>query len=179
MKKLNFLLLIFAFSFSIFAQSQKVQIDTKSDGLLLMVDGNPFMVNGMNWDYFPIETNYNYSLWNESDDFIKQALDYEMSLLKNMGVNTIRVYTGIPKIWIEYIYENYGIYTILNHSFGRYGLTVEGVWEPNTEYSNPKVKDLLLSEVKQIAEDKNMAIAIVAGCMILGVCIIIAAAIAS
>ncbi len=31
---------------------------------------------------------------------------------------------------------------------------------------------------KQIAEDKNMAIAIVAGSMILGVCIIIAAAIA-
>jgi hypothetical protein len=59
-----------------------------------------------------------------------------MGLLKNMGVNVIRQYTGIPAKWIEYIYENYGIYTMLNHTFGRYGLTINGVWVLNTEYSN-------------------------------------------
>jgi len=153
MKKLKILLLLIAFSSSLFAQSEKVKIDKLSDGFRLLVDEKPFMVNGMNWDYFPISTNYNFSLWNQTDDFIKQALDYEMALLQNMGVNTIRVYTGIPKKWIEYIYENYGIYTILNHSFGRYGLTVNGVWISNTEYSDPNVKDLLLTEVKQVAED--------------------------
>jgi hypothetical protein len=47
----------------------------------------------------------------QSDDFIKKALDDEMGLLKNMGVNTVRIYTGIPAKWITYIYENYGIYT--------------------------------------------------------------------
>jgi hypothetical protein len=31
-----------------------------------------------------------------------------------MGVNVIRQYTGIPAKWIQYIYENYGIYTMLN-----------------------------------------------------------------
>ena len=46
----------------------------------------------MNWDYFPIGTNYDYSLWNQTDSFIKLALDSEMSLLKDMGVNSIRVY---------------------------------------------------------------------------------------
>jgi hypothetical protein len=104
------------------------------------------MINGMNWDYFPIGTNYSYSLWNQSDAFIQQALDDEMGLLKNMGVNTIRVYSGIPKKWIEYIHTNYGIYTMLNHSFGRYGLTIDGVWKPNTEYSDPKTKKLLLKK---------------------------------
>jgi hypothetical protein len=94
------------------------------------------MINGMNWDYYPIGTNYTYSLWNQSDDVIKAALDSEMGLLKNMGVNVIRQYTGIPAKWIEYIYENYGIYTMLNHTFGRYGLTINGVWVLNTEYSN-------------------------------------------
>lgn len=70
-----------------------------------------------------------------------------------MGVNTIRVYTGIPKNWITYIHQNYGIYTMLNHSFGRYGLTLDGVWEPNTDYSDPRVKSLLVSEVTKMVQD--------------------------
>ena len=76
-----------------------------------------------------------------------------MSLLKNMGVNVIRQYTGVPAKWIRYIYENYGIYTMLNHSFGRYGLTIEGVWTPVTIYDDPKTRDLLISEVTQLVKD--------------------------
>ncbi len=60
------------------------------------------------------------------DDVIRAGLDTEMSLLKNMNVNVIRQYTGVPAKWIKYIYEKYGIYTMLNHSFGRYGLTLDG-----------------------------------------------------
>lgn len=130
---------------------QKVSVITSPDGQKLVVNNKDFFINGMNWDYFPIGTNYSYSLWNQSDDFIKRALDYEMGLLKNMGVNTIRQYAGIPAKWVTYIYENYGIYTVLNHSFGRYGLTLKGRWEPNTDYSNPLVKELLLKEVKELA----------------------------
>jgi hypothetical protein len=135
------------------AQTDNVSVVESEDGWKLMVDGEPLMVNGMNWDYFPRGTNFNYSLWNQSPDFIQQALDYEMALLKNMGVNTIRVYTGIPKRWITYIYENYGIYTMLNHSFGRYGLTIDGSWMGNTEYSDERVIEMLLSEVTQLAEE--------------------------
>ena len=111
------------------------------------------MVNGMNWDYFPRGTNYSFSIWNQSDDFIKSALDAEMGLLKNMGVNTIRTYTGIQPRWVQYIYENYGIHTILNHSFGRYGLTLDGTWVAVTDYSNPAVKELLMSEITALAEE--------------------------
>lgn len=136
-----------------YAQTEKVVIENNDSGMKLKVDGKDFMVNGMNWDYFPIGTNYSYSLWNQSDDFIRQALDDEMGLLQNMGVNSIRVYTGIPKKWIEYIYTNYGIYTMLNHSFGRYGLTIDGVWKPNTEYSDAKTRELLLKEVKELASE--------------------------
>ena len=81
------------------------------EGMKLVVNGEDFLINGMNWDYFPIGTNYSYSLWNQSDDVIKAALDAEMGLLKNMGVNVIRQYTGVQPKWIQYIYENYGIYT--------------------------------------------------------------------
>jgi len=144
---------IISFATPIMAQSDNVVVEESEDGWKLLVDDEPLMVNGMNWDYFPRGTNFNYSLWNQSPDFIKQALDYEMALLKNMGVNAIRVYTGIPKRWITYIYENYGIYTMLNHSFGRYGLTIEGAWMANTEYSDERVRELLLDEVTQLAEE--------------------------
>ena len=70
-----------------------------------------------------------------------------------MGVNTIRVYTGIQPKWIRYIYEKYGIYTMINHSFGRYGLTFKGQWVQNTDYSDSRVHDLLLSEVTEMAKE--------------------------
>jgi hypothetical protein len=66
---------------------------------------------------------------------LKAALDSEMGLLKNMGVNVIRQYTGIPQNGLSTSMK-IGIYTMLNHTFGRYGLTINGVWVLNTEYSN-------------------------------------------
>jgi len=56
----------------------------------------------------------------------------------------------VPPKWVKYIYENYGIYTMLNHSFGRYGLTIKGKWEPNTDYSSPNVREILLKETKEM-----------------------------
>lgn len=152
MKKLILLLLFFACMGYAFAQGNKVKVINDPSGMRLTVDGKEFMVNGMNWDYFPIGTNYSYSLWNQSDDLIKSALDAEMSLLKAMGVNSVRMYTGVPPKWITYIYENYGIYTMLNHSFGRYGLTINGAWVEITDYRNEATQELLLNEVTQLAE---------------------------
>ncbi|MFN3755524.1 MAG: glycosidase [Flavobacterium sp.] len=146
------IIITFLFALGANAQSQKVTVENNTKGSKLLVDGKEFMVNGMNWDYFPIGTNYDYSLWNQSEIVIKTALDDEMALLQNMGVNSIRVYAGIPKKWIEYIYDNYGIYTMLNHSFGRYGLTIDGVWTPVTNYSDQKTRNLLMSEVTELSE---------------------------
>jgi len=155
MKKFLLKLLLFFFTLPIVAQSSQVSVESNSEGQKLVVNGEPFIINGMNWDYVPIGTNYSYSLWSQSDDVIRAALDEEMGLLKNMGVNTIRQYTGIQPKWIQYIYENYGIYTVLNHSFGRYGLTIDGAWVPVTKYDDKKTKDLLLAEVTKLAEDYN------------------------
>lgn len=132
---------------------QKVEVITTVDGYRLSIDGMPIFINGMNWDYFPIGTNYNYSLWNQPDDLIKSALDEEMALLKNMGVNAVRLYTGVPAKWIQYIYENHGIFTMLNHSFGRYGLSIDGNWYPNTDYSNPKVRAQLLQDATDMVKE--------------------------
>ncbi|MCH8534283.1 MAG: hypothetical protein LAT51_04365 [Flavobacteriaceae bacterium] len=131
--------------------SNKVVVNESEHGFQLQVNGDDFFINGMNWDYFPIGTNYDYSLWNQSEDIIQKALDYEMQLLQDMGVNAIRVYTGIPPKWITYIYQNYGIYTMLNHSFGRYGLQLNNEWVAETNYADPSTQKLLLAEVEEMA----------------------------
>lgn len=131
------------------AQHPHISIVNDPHGSKLTVNGTPFMINGMNWDYYPVGTNYSYSLWNQPDDVIRAALDSEMSLLKYMGVNAIRQYSGVPPKWVQYIYEKYGIYTMINHSFGRYGLTINGTWKPNTDYSDPEVQKLLMKEIDE------------------------------
>ena len=153
--KNNFLrLLLFLFITTTTAQSAKVEVVSNEEGMKLVVNGEDFMINGMNWDYIPIGTNtVNANFWKKSDDIIKAGLDHEMSLLKNMNVNVIRQYTGVPAKWIKYIYENYGIYTMLNHSFGRYGLTLNGVWTPVTIYDDPVTKNHLMSEVENLVKE--------------------------
>ena len=135
------------------AQADRIELQESEDGWRLLVNDEPLMINGMNWDYFPIGTNYTYDFWGQPDDFIRQALNYEMGLLQNMGENSIRVYTGITPRWIEYIYDNFGIYTMLNHSFGRYGVMLNDGWMANTEYSDPRVQELLLGEVTELVEE--------------------------
>ena len=98
---------------------QTVRVVADAEGRRLQVDGQDFMVFGMNWGYMPIGENYNYSLWTQPDDVIIDALAREMPLLQDMGVNVIRQYVGIPARWIRYIYEEYGIYTVLNHPVAR------------------------------------------------------------
>ena len=132
--------------------AHKVSVSNTDQGMKLIVDGKDFMINGMNWDYFPIGTNYSYSLWEQPDAFIKTALDSEMVMLKDMGVNAIRVYTSMQPKWITYVYEKYGIYTMINHSFGRYGLSINGKWIPVTDYSNLDAQKVLLQEVSEMTE---------------------------
>ena len=153
MKKILLQFLLLSFTTSLVAQADQVSVVSDDNGMKLVVNGSDFMINGMNWDYFPIGTNFSYSLWKQPDDVIRAALDEEMSFLKNMGVNAIRQYTGVQPRWIKYIYEKYGIYTMLNHSFGRYGLTIDGNWVANTEYADPKTRELLLTEVKAMVRE--------------------------
>ncbi|MCG3154244.1 MAG: hypothetical protein DKINENOH_00838 [bacterium] len=135
------------------AQVAKVKVVSDDAGARLQVEGRDFMILGMNWDYFPIGTTYTYSLWQQSDEVIKAALDREMPLLKILGVNAIRQYVGVPPRWVQYIYERHGIYTVLNHSFGRYGVTLDGVYVQNTNYADPRARKVLIAEVEKMVDE--------------------------
>lgn len=148
--------LLICLSCSLWAQPSKISVVNDRTGTKLLVDGKPFMVNGMNWDYFPIGTNYAYSWWNNPDHIVRAALDRDMSLLKNMGVNAIRQHAGVPARWVKYIYERYGIFTMIYSSFGRYGVTLDnGTWMPNTDYADSRVKKVLMDEARNLVKEYN------------------------
>ncbi len=63
MRKSVFAFTLFLFTTAISAQESMIKIKEGPDGIKLSVNGKDFFINGMNWDYFPIGTNYSYSLW--------------------------------------------------------------------------------------------------------------------
>ncbi|HSG47972.1 MAG TPA: hypothetical protein VLA43_09190 [Longimicrobiales bacterium] len=136
-----------------YAQASRVQVASGDGGLVLQVDGEPFFVKGVNWDYFPVGTTTSYNFWGQPDDFVREALDREMSLLKAMGGNAIRVYNGIPARWVRYIYEEYGIWSVVNHPVGRYGVTLNGRYIPQTDYSNPAARAQIAGEVMAVVDE--------------------------
>ncbi|WP_298421935.1 glycoside hydrolase family 2 TIM barrel-domain containing protein [uncultured Kordia sp.] len=151
MKKTFLTLALIFLTTSMFSQADNVTVEKNSQGMKLVVNGKDFMINGMNWDYVPIgSTITDPGIWNRSDEVIMAALDAEMLLLKNMGVNAIRTYGLKPK-WVKYIYENYGIYTMLNITFGAYGLTINGAWTPQTDYADPATRKILMQEAIDMA----------------------------
>ena len=134
------------------AQPHHVTVHHDDDGMMLQVDGDDLMVVGMNWGYMPIGENYSYDFWGHDDAFIEEALHAEMTLLRDMGVNAIRQYDVIPPRWVEWIYDNYGIFTAINNLMGRYGLTIEGVWVPNIDYGNPRHREEILRLLSESVE---------------------------
>ena len=148
-KKIQLFILLSLSGLLSFAQADKVLVRTNENGNTLIVNGEKFIINGMNWDVIPIgKYAVSANFWESSDKIIKLGLDHEMSLLREMNVNAIRHYSDIPAKWIQYIFENYGIYTMINHSFGRYGMSVDDEWKPITDYSDSKMQEILLSEIE-------------------------------
>ena len=148
-KKIQLFILLSLSGLLSFAQADKVLVRTNENGNTLIVNGEKFMINGMNWDVIPIGKDaVSANFWESSDKIIKLGLDHEMSLLREMNVNAIRHYSDIPAKWIQYIFENYGIYTMINHSFGRYCMSVDDEWKPITDYSDSKMQEILLSEIE-------------------------------
>lgn len=146
-KVLLFLIALFCTS-SLFA---KITVQKDSKGWRLLDGNTEVEVKGITWSNNPIGENYNYSLWNKDDEFIKKMIDYDMPMLKAMGVNAIRCFNDVPPRWVEYIYENYGIYTIINNLLGRYGTTVNGVWHAKTDYSDEETRKVLIASQVETA----------------------------
>lgn len=122
------------------------------NGWKLQVSGKDFYVKGVVWGYSPIGENYSYNLWGQSDELIKKVLDEEFTLLKEANVNAIRAFSNVPPKWISYVYNQYGIMTVVNPLFGRYGATINEVWVPNTNYQDPVTRETLKADFVEVVK---------------------------
>ena len=64
----------------------------------------------------------------------------------------IRQYVGIPPKWVTYIYDNFGIFTMVNHTVGRYGFNIDGAWVPRINYADAKTRKVIAEDVRQYAK---------------------------
>ncbi|QEN04420.1 hypothetical protein EW093_06820 [Thiospirochaeta perfilievii] len=147
------LLLLALIGFQTVAQVNKVEIKQDDNGFRLFVDKKPFEVKGVVWAFTPIGEKYTYDLWSQSDEFIKRMIDTDAELMKQIGVNSIRVFSEVPARWIEYLYFQHGIYTIVNYTFGRYGVTVNGKWHARTDYSDFYTREAIKEEAFRVIKD--------------------------
>ncbi len=128
-------------------EGNKVSIHSDQRGFKLKVDGKDTLIKGIVWDYEVIGENYSYDLWSESDEFIKEVLDYEMNLIKKVGFNAIRSFRHTPARWVEYIYDKWGIMYMPNHFMGRYGNLINGTWIVPINYANPAQRKAIIKEI--------------------------------
>ena len=149
----GFLLIVLASVALFTSQAQaadKVTTYKDDNGWKLLVNGSDYYIKGVVWGYTPRNENYTYNLWGEPEGFIRKVLDYEFGLMKDAGINTIRSFSMIPPKWVTYIYQEYGIRTIINPLMGRYGYTVGGRWVPQTDYSDELTRSTLKTDMLEI-----------------------------
>ena len=150
---ISLLTLILVLSFAPVSQAQspdKVTTLKDANGWKLQVNGKDHFVKGVVWGYTPIGENYAYNLWGKPEEHIKKVLDYECTLMKAAGINTIRSFSMIPPKWVTYIYQEHGIMTIINHLAGRYGETINGVWTPVIDYSDAPTRAALKEKIAEM-----------------------------
>lgn len=121
-------------------------------GWKLQLGGKDALLRGMNWGYSPVGTNYSYDFWSKPDPFIERVLRRDMELLRDMGVNAIRLFSDVPPRWINWIYDNYGIYTSLNHLMGRYGFLIDGAYVAQIDYADPAHRKAILADLEAKVE---------------------------
>ncbi len=151
----------------------------------LIVDGKPYIIQGLtyaptkvgqspdngtmtNWMYD--DFNNNGSIDGPYDTFVdknrnnaqdkKEPAVGDFKLMKDMKVNTLRLYHQPHKINKELLrdlYQSYGVRVIMGDFLGKYALGSGAPWNPGTDYNNETHKknmmDSVISMVKEFKDE--------------------------
>ncbi|MDD4182457.1 MAG: glycoside hydrolase family 2 TIM barrel-domain containing protein [Candidatus Omnitrophica bacterium] len=144
----------------------------------ILVDNKPFMIKGITYGPTKVgespdkgtqqnwtlqDTNKNsiidasFEAWvdlngNNTQDTNEPAVG-DFGLMKEMGINCIRLYHQpfkINKEVIRQMHAKYGIYVILGDFLGKYALGSKAPWNPGTDYDNPEHRKNMLESVKEM-----------------------------
>ncbi|RKY30428.1 MAG: hypothetical protein DRP74_07060 [Candidatus Omnitrophota bacterium] len=80
----------------------------------------------------------------------------DFKLIKEMGVNAIRLYHQpfeLNKEILRQMHQKYGIYIIIGDFLGKYALGSGADWEQGTDYDNPVHKENMLASVKKMVTE--------------------------
>ncbi|OQB12531.1 MAG: cryptic beta-D-galactosidase subunit alpha [Candidatus Omnitrophica bacterium ADurb.Bin205] len=143
----------------------------------LIVDGSPYVIKGITYaptkvgqspdegtmtNWMEDDSNNNGKVDGPYDSFISANPDLaagDFQLMKDMGVNTIRLYHHPEKVNKEVLrdlYNTYGIRVIMGDFLGKYALGSEAPWNPGTDYNNEEhKKNMIASVTKMVNEHKD------------------------
>jgi tetratricopeptide (TPR) repeat protein len=151
----------------------------------MMVDGKPYVIRGVTYsptrvgqspdfgtlgNWMEEDFNKNGKIDGPYDAFVDkngnniQDKDEpaigDFELMKEMGVNTIRLYREpkktINKDLLRELYKNYGIMVIMGDFLGKYALGSGASWYDGTDYNNPEhQKNMLASVTDMVNEFKD------------------------
>jgi beta-glucuronidase len=149
----------------------------------LLVDGTPFVIHGMayspnkvglspdngtlnvsrDWMFADYDKNGKidgpYDAWVDKDRNNRQPPDVQavgdFSLMKDMGVNTLRVYhyTGLNKELLMEGYKNYGFMYLMGNMLGMYATDSGAEWFSGTDYTDPVQQQHMLDSVRKMVEE--------------------------
>lgn len=141
----------------------------------LLVDGKPFMLKAVTFaptkigespdkgtmqNWTTQDSNANgiidgpFEAYLDTDPEKKPIGDFQ--LMKQMGVNTVRIYHQpykLNKEIIRQLYEKYGIYIILGDFLGKYALGSKADWNPGTIYTDPVHRQNMLDSVREMVTE--------------------------
>ena len=141
----------------------------------LIVDGKPYIIKGITYSptkvgqspdegtltsWMEDDFNHNgkadgpYDSYLDTDPQKRPVGDFK--LMREMGVNTIRLYHHPEKVNKEVLrdmYKNYGIRVIMGDFLGKYALGSGAAWNPGTDYNNAEQKNKMLASVRQMVDE--------------------------
>lgn len=88
---------------------------------------------------------------NVQDPFGDEPVVGDFQLMKEMGVNTIRLYHHASnKELLKELYENYGIMVMMGDFLGAYAIGSGASWHEGTDYANPEHRKSMMESVRSM-----------------------------
>jgi beta-glucuronidase len=147
----------------------------------LLVDDKPYIIKGITYaptkvgqspdegtlgNWMDEDFNFNGLADGPYDSFVDKNLNNiqdssevaagDFKLMRDMGVNTLRIYYNPRKPNKELLremYDKYGIRVIMGDYFGKYAIGSGASWNPGTDYNNEEQKKKMLESVLEMVNE--------------------------
>ncbi len=138
----------------------------------LIVDNKPFLIKGVTYtptkvgqspddgtlaNWMDDDPNPAYTAWVDKNGNGKQDPDEpnvgDFTLMKEMGVNTLRIYYNPIKPKKEFLrkmYKDYGFMVLMGNLIGKYAVGSGASWSDGTDYENPEQQKNMMESVKRM-----------------------------